>query len=211
MSMPQAGDLAPEVALPDEHGTIHDLAERRGGWTVVYFYPADDTPGLHHRGLPVPRPPRRAGGPGRPDLGHQPRRRPAATPRSAPSSACRSRSCPTRTTPSPSAYGAWGEKKNYGKTYMGIIRSSFLVDPDGPASRRPGRRSRRTAMPPRSWRPSRPRGRPAAADIRGHERRLRSWGETSEASRGTLAQRAPGNRGLADPSGRTIARHGRRA
>jgi len=28
-------------------------------------------------------------------------------------------------------YGAWGEKKNYGRTYMGIIRSSFLVDPDG--------------------------------------------------------------------------------
>ena len=45
MSMPQAGDLAPEVALPDEHGMIHQLSERRGGWTVVYFYPADDTPG----------------------------------------------------------------------------------------------------------------------------------------------------------------------
>jgi thioredoxin-dependent peroxiredoxin len=29
------------------------------------------------------------------------------------------------------AYGAWGEKKNYGKTYMGLIRSTFLVDPDG--------------------------------------------------------------------------------
>jgi peroxiredoxin Q/BCP len=29
------------------------------------------------------------------------------------------------------AYGAWGEKKNYGKTYMGIIRSAFLVDEDG--------------------------------------------------------------------------------
>jgi peroxiredoxin Q/BCP len=29
------------------------------------------------------------------------------------------------------AYGAWGEKMNYGKTYMGIIRSSFLVGPDG--------------------------------------------------------------------------------
>jgi peroxiredoxin Q/BCP len=29
------------------------------------------------------------------------------------------------------AYGAWGEKMNYGKTYWGIIRSSFLVGPDG--------------------------------------------------------------------------------
>ena len=29
------------------------------------------------------------------------------------------------------AYGAWGEKKNYGKTYMGLIRSTFVVDPAG--------------------------------------------------------------------------------
>ena len=29
------------------------------------------------------------------------------------------------------AYGAWGEKKNYGKTYLGIIRSGFVIDADG--------------------------------------------------------------------------------
>ncbi len=29
------------------------------------------------------------------------------------------------------AFGVWGEKLNYGKTYMGLIRSTFLVDPDG--------------------------------------------------------------------------------
>jgi thioredoxin-dependent peroxiredoxin len=29
------------------------------------------------------------------------------------------------------AYGAWGEKKNYGRSYMGIIRSGFVIDPDG--------------------------------------------------------------------------------
>jgi peroxiredoxin Q/BCP len=29
------------------------------------------------------------------------------------------------------AYGAWGEKKNYGRTYMGIIRSGFVIDADG--------------------------------------------------------------------------------
>ena len=45
MSTPQPGDLAPEVALPDERGTIHRLSDRRGSWTVVYFYPKDDTPG----------------------------------------------------------------------------------------------------------------------------------------------------------------------
>ena len=45
MSMPSAGDLAPEVALPDETGTIHRLADQRGRWTILYFYPTDDTPG----------------------------------------------------------------------------------------------------------------------------------------------------------------------
>ena len=41
----QAGDPAPDIALPDEHGTVHRLADRAGRWTVVYFYPEDDTPG----------------------------------------------------------------------------------------------------------------------------------------------------------------------
>jgi peroxiredoxin Q/BCP len=29
------------------------------------------------------------------------------------------------------AYGAWGEKKNYGRTYQGLIRSTIVVDPEG--------------------------------------------------------------------------------
>ena len=45
MSMPIDGDLAPEVALPDDAGVIHRLEEQRGRWTVLYFYPKDDTPG----------------------------------------------------------------------------------------------------------------------------------------------------------------------
>ena len=45
MSIPTPGELAPEIALPDETGTIHRLSDQRGRWTVVYFYPADDTPG----------------------------------------------------------------------------------------------------------------------------------------------------------------------
>ena len=131
MSTPQAGDLAPEVALPDEHGTVHRLGDRAGHWTVVYFYPQDDTPGLHDRGLPVPRPQRRPRRASTPRCGGSAPTAPAATPRSAPSSGSRSRSCRTRTTRSPSAYGAWQEKQNYGKTYWGIVRSSYLVGPDG--------------------------------------------------------------------------------
>lgn len=37
-TMPSAGDPAPDFALPDASGTVHRLADRRGRWTVVYFY-----------------------------------------------------------------------------------------------------------------------------------------------------------------------------
>jgi len=45
MSLPAVGDLAPEVTLPDETGTLHHLSDQRGRWTILYFYPTDDTSG----------------------------------------------------------------------------------------------------------------------------------------------------------------------
>jgi peroxiredoxin Q/BCP len=45
MSTLNPGDVAPPLALADENGTIRDLGNQRGRWTVVYFYPADDSPG----------------------------------------------------------------------------------------------------------------------------------------------------------------------
>ncbi len=42
---PQAGQMAPDFNLPDQHGTQHNLAEFRGKYLVLYFYPKDDTPG----------------------------------------------------------------------------------------------------------------------------------------------------------------------
>ena len=87
------------------------------------------------------------------------------------------------------AYGAWREKTNYGKTYMGIARSSFLVDPDGRIAR--------------TWANVKADGHAeqvlaALSEARagrvrltrpGHGVRLRPWGETSEASGANLAQR----------------------
>ena len=43
--MPKAGELAPDFELRDDEGRSHRLSSRRGHFTVVYFYPADDTPG----------------------------------------------------------------------------------------------------------------------------------------------------------------------
>jgi thioredoxin-dependent peroxiredoxin len=130
MSMPQAGDLAPEVALPDEHGVVHRLSERRGSWTVVYFYPKDNTPGCTteacgFRDLHA-------------ELGGMDAAVWGISPDGAGSHAkFRAEYGLPFTLLSDEdhavaeAWGAWGEKQNYGKTYWGIIRSSFLVDPDG--------------------------------------------------------------------------------
>jgi peroxiredoxin Q/BCP len=130
MSMPTAGDLAPEVALPDDHGVVHTLAERRGSWTVVYFYPKDDTPGCTTEACGF----RDLHG----ELDGLDAQIWGISPDGAGSHAAfRARYGLPFTLLSDEdhaaaeAYGAWGEKTNYGKTYMGIIRSSFLVDPDG--------------------------------------------------------------------------------
>ncbi|MEO8462583.1 MAG: redoxin domain-containing protein, partial [Chloroflexota bacterium] len=45
VSVPGPGDPAPDIALPDETGTVHRLSEQQDRWTIVYFYPKDDTPG----------------------------------------------------------------------------------------------------------------------------------------------------------------------
>ncbi len=41
----EVGIAAPDFTLPDQHGEPLRLSDLRGGWVVVYFYPADDTPG----------------------------------------------------------------------------------------------------------------------------------------------------------------------
>lgn len=44
-AVPEVGSLAPGFSLPDQSGTTHTLAQYRGKWLVLYFYPKDDTPG----------------------------------------------------------------------------------------------------------------------------------------------------------------------
>ncbi len=43
--VPALGTAAPDFALPDQTGTVRKLADWRGQWVVLYFYPKDDTPG----------------------------------------------------------------------------------------------------------------------------------------------------------------------
>ena len=129
-TMPAAGEPAPDFALPDETGTIHRLADQRGRFTVVYFYPKDDTPGCTVEACAF----RDAND----DLVAAGATVWGISPDDAASHG-RFRAKFHLSFPLLSdedhavaeAYGAWVEKVNYGKRYMGIQRSTFLVGPDG--------------------------------------------------------------------------------
>lgn len=130
MSMPTTGDLAPEVALTDDEGTLHRLTERRGGWTLVYFYPEDDTPGCTTEACQFRDLHAVTSGEGLAVWG--------VSPDGAASHARFRAKFELAFTlladdghRVAEAYGAWGLRKSYGREYEGIIRSSFLVDPDG--------------------------------------------------------------------------------
>jgi thioredoxin-dependent peroxiredoxin len=130
MSIPDVGDLAPEIALPDETGTLHRLADQRGRWTIVYFYPTDDTPGCTVEACEFR------------DMNETIHERGADVWGISPQGASSKRAFREKfglpfvlladvDHGVAEAYGSWVEKQNYGRTYMGTARRTFLVDPDG--------------------------------------------------------------------------------
>ena len=134
MTMPSVGDPAPEVALPDETGTIHRLSDRRGEWTVLYFYPKDDTPGCTVEACEFR------------DANETIEERGAAVWGVSPQGAGSKRAFRAKfqlpftlladeAHEAAEAYGVWVEKQNYGRTYMGTARTTFLVGPDGRIAR----------------------------------------------------------------------------
>jgi peroxiredoxin Q/BCP len=134
MSMPEPGDAAPEVALPDETGTMHRLSERRGRWTVLYFYPKDDTPGCTVEACEFR------------DSNETIRERGADVWGVSPQGAKSKRAFREKfglpftlladeDHAVAEAYGSWVLKEKYGRTYWGTARTTFLVDPDGRIAR----------------------------------------------------------------------------
>lgn len=122
------GDKAPAISLVDQRGDTVKLSSFKGRKVLVFFYPKADTPGCTTQACGMrdvlgdigetvvlgisPDPPAKQAkfdekyGLGFPLLSDEDH---AVA----------------------EAYGAWGEKSMYGKKYMGIIRSAFLVDTDG--------------------------------------------------------------------------------
>jgi peroxiredoxin Q/BCP len=124
------GDPAPAFALLDQHGTMVRLEDLRGRKVLVYFYPAADTPGCTKQSCDLRDHRQDLAGIGAEVVGISPDRPEAqlAFDRKY------DLAFPLLSDPDhqvAEAWGAWGEKTRNGKTSVGIIRSSFLVDEDG--------------------------------------------------------------------------------
>jgi len=134
MAKLEAGDQAPPFTLPDQDGKPASLEDFKGQKVLVYFYPADDTPGCTKEAcqfndnlqafqaakVPVV-------GISPDDAASHQRFRSKYGLRftllSDPDHAVADR------------YGAWGERNSYGRTFVGILRSTFLVDEHGNVDR----------------------------------------------------------------------------
>ena len=128
MAQLQAGVDAPPFTLLDQSGQPVSLSDYKGGKVLVYFYPKADTPGCTAQacglrdvagqvgdtaivGVSPDKPGKQAKFDAKYGLGF-------------PLLADEDHAVAD-------AYGVWGEKSMYGRKYMGIIRSAFLVDEDG--------------------------------------------------------------------------------
>ena len=125
-----AGSPAPAFTLPDQDGNPVSLQELQGRWVVLYFYPKDDTPGCTTEACDFTA--------GLKDF----EALTAVVLGCSPDNAASHRKFIAKyglklTLLSDTdhqvmeRYGAWGEKKMYGKTTQGVIRSTVLIDPAG--------------------------------------------------------------------------------
>lgn len=121
---------APAICLPDQYGRMHQLEDYKEKWIVIYFYPKDDTPGCTVQAC------------GFKDMNEEYQKN---------SVVVLGISCDDELSHSKfikkfdlpftllsdkdhqavEDYGVWVEKNMYGKKYMGINRSTFVINPEG--------------------------------------------------------------------------------
>lgn len=136
MAIPQTPYQAPDFSLPDQTGTVHTLADYKGNWLVLYFYPKDDTPGCTTEACSFRD--------GRDDIKQQTAAEIVGISMDDAASHAKFAAGHRLTFPLLSdvdgtvirAYGAWG-KKMYGRE--GILRKTFLIDPNGQVQKIYGR------------------------------------------------------------------------
>ena len=132
--MLEPGDKAPAFTLPDQDGNKVKLTDLKGETVVIYFYPRAETPG----GTPQACGIRDRGAEYR-DLGARvlgiSPDEPEALRKFAANQKLDSTLLSDPDHKVADKYGAWGEKSMYGKKYMGMLRSTFIVDSKGKIAR----------------------------------------------------------------------------
>ncbi|MDX2264955.1 MAG: peroxiredoxin [Hyphomicrobiales bacterium] len=124
------GDMAPQFTLPTDGGGHFNLASRKGGLVVLYFYPKDDTSGCTKQAQMFSESLDEFRAHGAEIVG--------VSPDSVKSHDKFKQKHDLGVTlvadedkKAIEAYGVWAEKKMYGKAYMGVERSTFLIDGQG--------------------------------------------------------------------------------
>ena len=128
------GDRAPDFTLPDQDGNPVTLSDLRGQPVVLYFYPKADTPGCTTQACGVRDHRAEYERAGAKVLGVSPD--PVAAIRKfAGKYNLDFELLADEDHEVAELYGVWGEKKLYGKTYLGVQRATFVIDPDGTVAR----------------------------------------------------------------------------
>lgn len=130
MTIPSAGQTAPDFALKDDHNRVVKLSDFRGKPVVLYFYPKDDTPGCTTEACEI-----------RDDYADYRKAGVQVLGVSPDSAESHTRFKTKYDLPFllladedhkvAERYGTWALKKNYGREYMGIKRTTFLIGEDG--------------------------------------------------------------------------------
>ncbi|WP_007024631.1 thioredoxin-dependent thiol peroxidase [Saccharomonospora iraqiensis] len=124
------GDPAPDFTLPDSRGETVTLSDLRGRSVVVYFYPAAGTPGCTREACDFRDSLAQLNDAGYRVLGISPDK----PDKLATFAEKEGLTFPLLSDPDKTVlaeWGAFGEKKNYGRVVQGVIRSTFVVDPAG--------------------------------------------------------------------------------
>lgn len=130
MTMPAVGQQAPDFSAVNQHGSPISLADFKGKKLVLYFYPKDDTPGCTAEACNLRDYYQRFLDAGYAILGVSPddakKHKKFIDKYELPFDLLADTDQAVST-----AYGVWVEKSMYGRTYMGVARTTFVIDADG--------------------------------------------------------------------------------
>ena len=126
----EPGQAAPEFCLPDEEGREVCLKDLRGKWVVLYFYPKDNTPGCTKEAEGFSQLLPEFEKLGAVVLGVSPDSVESHR-RFKEKKGLKVKLLSDENREVVKAYGVWQKKKNFGREYFGVVRTTYLIDPEG--------------------------------------------------------------------------------